>query len=294
MLTSLLFHHSDQPFRIFLLVPESFSEIEKRKMIDSLSPWAPELEFVSVSEHGLSGLKDTGYRFISTVTYYRLLMTSLLPHTITRALYLDSDIIINDRILDLLYTDISDYAFAAVPDPWENFKSSVRGKIHLKENAHYFNGGVLLLNLERWRSEKIGSRALEFVLSNPQSVTFHDQCALNHIIQGNFYVLNKRWNFQVGHVKSFSEYKFPSSARTQFSHAAIIHFTGDPKPWNFECTHPMKNQYFNYLKHTAWRDFVETDRTPRKMVKKFIRTYFPSATSGVEAAYRFGKRILGT
>src|SRR5215467_11400790 len=45
MLTSLLFHHPNQPFRIFLLVPPSFSEENRRKLIESLNFWAPEVEF---------------------------------------------------------------------------------------------------------------------------------------------------------------------------------------------------------------------------------------------------------
>jgi hypothetical protein len=57
MLTSLLFHRPNQPFRIFLLVPSSFSETNKRNIIDSLSPWAPELEFILISAPELSGLK---------------------------------------------------------------------------------------------------------------------------------------------------------------------------------------------------------------------------------------------
>src|SRR5262245_9076345 len=105
MLTSLLFHHPKQPFRIFLLVPPSFSETNKKNIIDSLSPWAPELEFVLISAPELSGLKVS--ERISSATYYRLYGLNLLPSKIKTALYLDSDIIINNNILDLLNTDIS-------------------------------------------------------------------------------------------------------------------------------------------------------------------------------------------
>src|SRR5262249_10796633 len=159
------------------------------------------------------------------------------------------DIIINDRILDLLNTDISNYVLAAVPDVWVDSNNIIRAKICLKEKARYLNSGVLLLNLERWRTEKIGLRALKFCISNPESITCWDQCALNYIIQGNFYILDKKWNFQVGHMRITGDYKFHSSARTEASSAAIIHFTTHLKPWNFMCMHPMKGLYFKYLKH---------------------------------------------
>src|SRR5262245_29740506 len=50
MLTSLLFHHATQRVKIYLLVPASFSRGNRRKIIDSLNRWQPELEFVSVCE----------------------------------------------------------------------------------------------------------------------------------------------------------------------------------------------------------------------------------------------------
>jgi lipopolysaccharide biosynthesis glycosyltransferase len=257
-------------------------------MIDSLNPWAPELEFVSVSELELSRLKVDGH--ITCAAYYRLSVGLLLPHNIKTALYLDSDIIINGSILDLLHTDISNYVLAAVPDVWLDRDKIVRAKICLKEEAHYLNSGVLLLNLERWRSEKIGSRALKFCISSPDSITYHDQCALNHIIQGKFYVLDKKWNFQVWDTWGT---EFHSSARTEASSAPIIHFTTHLKPWNFMYTHPMKYLYFKFLKHTEWRDFIEIGRTPRNMVKRYLRIHFPLTSRRVEATYMLGKRVLG-
>jgi lipopolysaccharide biosynthesis glycosyltransferase len=192
----------------------------------------------------------------------------------------------------LLHTDISGYVLGAVPDALVDTNKSVRAKIGLKEDAYYLNAGVLLIDLERWRSEKIGPRALKFCISSPEHLTFWDQCALNHIIQGNFYVLNKKWNFQVGHMRSMGNYKFHSSARVEASSAAIIHFTSDLKPWNFMCTHPMKDLYYQYLKHTEWHDFREIGRTPRNIVKRYLRAHVPSTASRVEAAYMFGKRIF--
>lgn len=286
MLTSLLSHHPNQSFRIFLLVPESFSEENRQKMANSLKPWMTEPEFVVVSERKLSGLKVDGH--ISAAAYYRL-WVELLPQSIKFALYLDSDIIINDSILDLLHMDISTYVLAAVPDVWADRDEIVRAKICLKETAHYLNSGVLLLNLERWRFDKIGSRALEFCISNPESITYWDQCALNHIIQGRFYILDQKWNFQVWNMSST---ELHPCARLRASSAAIIHFTTRLKPWNYMFTHPMKELYFRYLKYTEWRDFIETGRTPRNIVKRYLRVNFPSTSLRVEAAYMAGKRVL--
>ena len=185
MLASLLFHHPNQPFRIFVLVPSSFSETNKKNIMDSLSPWTPELKFIVISAPELSDLKVTDR--INSATYYRLYGLDLLPSNIKIALYLDSDIIINNNILDLLNTDISNYVLAAVTDALVDKNEIVRSKLSLSKKAHYLNAGVLLLDVERWKSEKIGFRALQFCISNPESIANWDQCAINYIIQGKFY-----------------------------------------------------------------------------------------------------------
>jgi lipopolysaccharide biosynthesis glycosyltransferase len=292
MLTSLLFHHQRQSqlFRIFLLVPLSFSQENRKNLIESLSPWAPKLEFMSVGERELSGLKVDGH--ISSATYYRLYVSELLPHNVKTALYLDSDIIINGSLLDLFNTDISNYSLAAVPDPWIDKNEAIRSKICLNEEAHYLNGGVLLLNLERWRSEKIGLRALKFCISNPARLTYWDQCAINHIVQGRFYVLDKKWNFQLHHMKRLSTYIFDSSALVEASSASIIHFTSPYKPWFFLCTHPMKAMYFKYLDYTTWRSFTVLGRTPRNIIKRYLGLHYPSTSRWAEAVYMFGKRFF--
>src|SRR5262249_12481987 len=119
------------------------------------------------NEASLSEVKIDGH--ISSAAYHRLLVERLLPLSIKTALYLDSDIIINDDISDLLHLDVSGHVLAAVPDAWCDRNKIVRSKIQLKESARYFNSGVLLLNLEIFRSEQIGLRALKFCISNSQS-----------------------------------------------------------------------------------------------------------------------------
>src|SRR5262245_2913642 len=301
MLTSLLANNQrhSQSFRTFILVPPSFSQSNKDKIIESLSPWTPKLEFLSIDERKVLRLKITGS--MTLATYYKLLAPTMLPHDIKTVLCLDADIIINGSLLDLFNTDISDFSFAAVPDAAMDQYEPIRSKIHLDRRAHYFNAGVLLINLARWRSEKVGERALRFCMSNPDAITWWDQCALNHVMQGKFCVLDRKWNFQLHHMcqTEFSRapvdwlgYEFHPSAVREASSATIIHFTSHFKPWSYLCTHPMKNLYSKYLKYTAWRDSREEDRTPRKIVKKYLRVNFPLMSTRIEAVYMLGKRVF--
>jgi lipopolysaccharide biosynthesis glycosyltransferase len=62
-------------------------------------------------------------------------------------LYLDSDIIIHGDITELFEMDLLGFPFGAVPDALTDKDREIRTKIALDGNAHYFNGGVLLIDL---------------------------------------------------------------------------------------------------------------------------------------------------
>jgi lipopolysaccharide biosynthesis glycosyltransferase len=115
------------------------------------------------------------------------MIADLLPE-ISRALYLDSDIVVMGDISGMLHLDLSQYPLAAALDAFDASPLFKR-KISLGQSVPYFNSGVMLLNLDRWRSENIGRRALDFAATNPQYIVYWDQCALNNIIRGNFLVL---------------------------------------------------------------------------------------------------------
>src|SRR5262245_18322310 len=110
MLTSLLVNNQkhSQSFRTFIIVPPSFSQSNKHKIIESLSPWTPTLEFLSIDERQVLTLKISGS--MSYAAYYKLLAPTVIPHDIKTALCLDADIIINSSLLELFNTDISGFS----------------------------------------------------------------------------------------------------------------------------------------------------------------------------------------
>ena len=282
MLNSLFVHNRKQAFRVFVLVPMNFSDENKQKMSDSLSRWGQELHFLPVDETQVSGLKC--FDHITAATYFRLYVVDLLPRGIQTALYLDADVIVNDCISELLNLDVSAHILAAVTDPLMDHYQAIRTKIGLKNSARYLNAGVMMINLERWRSDKIGLRALQFARLNPEGLTTldqcalnhviqNDQCALNHVIQGNYLILDQRWNLQRHHFTGRLLSDLPALIREGRMRPAVIHFTTEDKPWFFRCTHPMKHLYFEHLKSTAWHDFKEPDRTLQDITIKVFRTF---------------------
>ena len=69
-----------------------------------------------------------------------------------KIIYLDCDSIIADSLEDLDNIDISDYYIAGVQDTVTNF---FKTSIGLNKDDRYINAGMLVINLKKWREDKI-------------------------------------------------------------------------------------------------------------------------------------------
>lgn len=175
---------------------------------------------------------------LSMATYFRLLADEVLPKNLNKVLYLDSDLVVTHSLSELFDLDISNYPVAA----WGHQVVTNKKRLEL-QNDFYFNAGVMLINLEVWRRDRIAQKALKFAKENPEKVRFHDQDALNKIIDGNFLPLPQKWNSLIDLYAERSQVTKDS---------AIAHFVGSLKPWQAWCLNPDKEIYWKYLKQSPW------------------------------------------
>ena len=196
----------------------------------------------------------------SYATYYRLFLSELLPNDINRVLYLDGDIIVTDSLNELWVTDIHDKAIAAVPDSYNN-KIEHYNRLHYPQPMGYFNAGVLLINLDYWRTNNVVSAFCQYASARPDSLYCHDQDILNYVFRESkitlplrYNMLNEYW-FDIRH--SVVSWEFDNQMRYGQQRPAIIHYTGLPKPWFSNCRHPMKPEFERYRAMSPWRDVKE-------------------------------------
>ena len=90
----------------------------------------------------------------------RLFIGTLLPKTVKRVLYLDCDTVVVQSIGNLWNLDLKGHVAGAVMEP--TIYQVVKQEISLKEQDPYFNSGVLLIDLERWRADGVEKRLLDF------------------------------------------------------------------------------------------------------------------------------------
>ena len=177
---------------------------------------------------------------ISSIAYARYFIPDYIPEA--KVLYLDSDLIVNTSLEKLFSLDLEKKLLAAVKDT----------------DGITFNTGVLLINNEKCRQEKLKERLIEQSIATIREVeegrfeNFNgDQTILNQVCSNQWLELDKEFNLQVGHdVTAF--YNKWENYFNELVSPSIIHFVSYRKPW----TTLIANRY-----RDLWWEFHDLEWT---------------------------------
>jgi lipopolysaccharide biosynthesis glycosyltransferase len=191
----------------------------------------------------------------SSLTYAKLLLPNLLPSDVSKVLYLDSDLVVNDDIAELWDTNLGDKAIFAVRDriAWISAPNGLENyrELGIPQDAKYFNGGLLLVNLAKWREKNIGERILAHLRTHWALIKMADQDGLNAVLFDDWGELPFRWNWQIPWRMARNGKRTMEWVPDE-SKKSIIHFTTSEKPWRPECDVEEKKYFFTYLDRTEW------------------------------------------
>ncbi len=231
---------------------------DKEKLEILIKKYSAQINFIKMDT---SLFKDFFIsEYISQASYYRIMIPKVLP-ALEKVLYLDCDLIVLSDIFELYKTDISNYFLAAIPEPLTNRQE----ELGMPQTAPYFNAGIMLLNLDKWRETKITEKLIAFIQENPTRLRFWDQDALNAILWDKWFPLSLKYNYMTSTIETN-----PIPVEKIKEHVAIIHFSSKLKPWNYLCNHPLKEIYFNYLAKTPWQNEKFADKNLKKILIKFL------------------------
>ena len=154
-------------------------------------------------------------------TYGRLLIAEYVDAD--RVLYLDSDLLVACDVLRLQQVDLAGHLLGAVT------RSTVahtldQDYLHargISKDTDYFNAGILLIDLARWRSSGVRQRWEAIVADEPEGLSCHDQTVLNRLCAGKFYRLPICYNAPFLAQREGPDHTW-----------GIFHFLGSPKPWD--------------------------------------------------------------
>jgi len=281
MLYSLL-KNCSAPEKITTYIMDGGISKENKIKIHTLEKkFKTKIKFLNPQKEKFKDLKTI--RHIGVEAYYRLDLIEYIKEK--KLLYLDSDLIVEGDIIELLNTDLGDKIVLAVEDP---AISSLNKKIHgIEEKDSYFNSGVMLINCELWRKKNISEKVIKYIRENPEKLEFLDQDGLNKILKNERGKLPSSWNYIVKSLPIFSiVLKKPSAEKIN-----IIHYAGIIKPWFLLDRHPLRNRYWYYAKQTPW--FKEQKQKNRKLINilKRLIDYEKFIIDKFEKRRRFKKMI---
>ena len=255
-LTSILVHLDPKAKLYVYVLSEDLTENDQAGFI-SLQHLHPfELNFIHVE---LRIFKSLTSMRNSRMTYARLLSPYLFPD-LEKILYLDSDLIFESDVAELWNTDLKGRMFAAVPDNPYRMKSRKK-QLKIPDKKTYVNGGVLILDLNKMRSENAWKRIQAFIDKwSTRALKYHDQDLLNSLFYDDILLLEYKWNFIAMYASSRKYCAFFSSFPP-----AVIHFAGASAPWSAFCRLRYSDRYFHYRKIAGLPE-IERKRTLRDFI----------------------------
>lgn len=251
----------------FHLINCSISSDSIHKLQDLISKQNGQLEVHQPDEALYRGLPTLRY---GEAVYQRINLPEYIPANIGRIIYIDCDTLVLGNLKTLWEVDLKGKLVAAV----ENLSPKACQDIGLPR-TEYFNSGVLLIDLEGWRREKVHHQVTDYAREHAHRLQYVDQCSLNAVLRGRWLRLMPDWNQQSDIYKVVKKYHEGSSYTQKSMEKAIlnpkiVHFTGKKKPWTIYCFHPFKMQHKAFVKRTPWADLPAPDAS----LKVYLRYFF--------------------
>jgi lipopolysaccharide biosynthesis glycosyltransferase len=216
------------------------------------------LNFVPVPDELVAGLPlFAGMKpgSLRPVMWYRAFLPRLVPHE-PKILYIDSDMIVLDDLRKLWSTDLAGQPLAAVSNPF--FANNVHRdwplQLGLPSRKDYFNTGLLLIDLDRFRAEGLAEKILEHGRANAGFIRFGDQDSFSAVLHARRVSLSPRWNLMRTIMLAELSYEIYGAAelRRAIRNPGIVHFEGAFKPWIHPARHPFGRLYTKYARGLPW------------------------------------------
>lgn len=260
---------SAPPIRVFILLDELLTNELLNSFLDLKNIRDFDLVQIKVDASQFENIKTTDG--ITIATYYRLVMHKLLPDDCHLAVYLDSDMIVQESLDKLLDFSDEKILFHGVED---SISRIYNRRFGLPEKACHVNAGVLLVNLELMRNIGFDEKVAHFIDVNQYRIVLGDQQIIAEVFHDVMGYLPLQWNvhgsmFKPGWIDEHvgvSNYFHRKDAISAVANPAIIHYTLKRKPW-MSMEHPRSSVWYEYLALTPFQDDIQKPKGPKKRSK---------------------------
>lgn len=236
------FQHSSCPENLHFHFVATSASSHLRETISSSFPYL-NFEIYPFDSSSVSGLISTSIRSAldCTLNFARNYLPNILPLCIQKIVYLDSDIILVDDIANLASTSLDGNSVIAAPEYcnadlsvyftptfWSNPTLSLTFEGRIRKPC-YFNTGVMVIDLDRWRKGDYTRRIIEW-MELQKRMRIYELGSLPPfllVFAGNIVPIDPRWN-----QHGLGGDNFQGLCRDLHpGPVSLLHWSGKGKPW---------------------------------------------------------------
>ncbi len=286
-ITSLFENNKGDSLCVYIL-GEDLSEESSSRFDKLASKYGQQITILKTSEL-IERMKEWGlpsYRG-SYAANLRMFIPYYLSDDVDRILYLDADTVVNGSIKELYDTNLQDNVVAMIADSLGGYYKKLR--LNYAADDMYFNSGVILFDLNRWRRDDYSKKIIDHVNSNEWNYSSPDQDLINIVCKGRIKAVSPKFNFQpVHYVFGNKEYFICyghegyydgdtiDSARDDVRIYHFFRFLGE-FPWDRGSKHPYAKIFDRYLKDSLWNDLESSvaEISPAMKIERLLYAVLP-------------------
>ncbi len=179
---------------------------------------------------------DGNFCMASPSAMFKFIIPDLFPDK-ERILYLDTDLIVRKDLSEIYMQTMNDTYLCAVVDLWTPITNRTEAKI----SSTYFNSGVMMLNLELMRRDKVSSQLIDAKIKST-NFDLMDQDIFNTVCADSVKRLSIKYNFlPVCYKRHKTKFQLEvlndlycenyESIEEIADDPVIAHWAGSDKPW---------------------------------------------------------------
>lgn len=235
-------------------------------------------------------------------TFAHMIVGDILPNEIDRVLCIDSDMLVLDSLQEMWNTNLDDYYIAGC----EGAPGSValEKEMGIDPSHVHCNGGLMLINLETVRRDKIEEKYKEYIQSvfdQGKSLAAYEEEVMNKCCYPKVCILPARYNVMtISLVMGYREFlKFRGAtnfySEKEFNEAvmnpAIVHALNNfyvcKRYWEKDSDSPYADTYIKYRNLTPWKDLplIEGNRSFKQRFMKSFWHWLPIPIAFLLAAF---------
>ena len=201
-----------------------------------------EEKFIKELNFFLSVFSPNALKRFSMLSAFRLLIGKIIPAEIVKIIYLDSDVLVNLNINELWTIELGNNVIAAVPEHDEPAVGFAICRDGFVKPENYFNSGVMIINLEKMRSEeKKILEATKFIAARQYGLL--NQNIFNYCFSERTVKLPRKFNVWVREQPRFNNTPIERK---------IYHYIGKSNSLGLDIRDKYNRLYWQYFCKTPW------------------------------------------